>query len=69
MAEEQKFNLGKTCDIGNREEGNDSMTATPESYVYQVFGKKESTQKEPTVSQERLNNIKESISKFLGPKK
>lgn len=50
-------------------EGDDTMSAVAQNYVYQVCGKKETTKKEPIVSKDRLARIKASVDKYLPEKK
>ena len=50
------------------DEGDDTMSATTQNYVYQVYGKKNSEKKEPVVSQDRLAKIKQTVGKYLGTK-
>ena len=52
-----------------RTEGDDTMSAVAQNYVYQVCGKKETTKKEPVVSKDRLARIKASVDKYLPEKK
>lgn len=58
----------KHCDT-QAKEGDDTMSAVTQNYVYQVCGKKDGAKKEPTVSKDRLEKIKAELGKYLSDKK
>lgn len=51
------------------EKGDDTMSAVAQNFAYRVCGKKDSKKKEPTVTKDRLENIKASVGKYLTEKK
>lgn len=59
---------GKRCNSPTTE-GDDTMSAVTQNFVYQVCGKKDSQKKEPTVSQNRLAEIKKTVGKYLSENK
>lgn len=52
----------------NLEEGEGTMSAATQNYVYN-YGKKQHDKKEHVISSERLKAIRESVGKYLPEKK
>lgn len=48
-----------------QEEGDDTVSAVNQNYVYQAFGKRGTEKAEPVVSKDRLEKIKEAVGKYL----
>lgn len=62
--EEANMQHKKHCDKQTKE-GDDTMSAVAQNFVYQVYGKKDTQKKEPTVSKEKLEAIKAELGKYL----
>ena len=48
-----------------KKEGDDTMSAVTQNAAYLVYGKKDTPNQEPVVTQERLAKIKETVGKYL----
>lgn len=45
--------------------GDDTMSAVAQNYVYTVNGRKDPSKAEPTISKEKLENLKNMFDKYL----